>query len=152
MVRERWRGRSPGSWAVRCNILSLMYDHDCDDVARLGWDEFVLRQWESIFTGYRSWAGLRVMGRRWADLLEAGLDCSQDLADRLVRDQIVYGPDWQLGPEDAASVLSRMFGALAAIRDGVDELGRSGDLAPGEAGRLLGQHAQLAAAVGAPGE
>lgn len=137
---------------MRSDILSLVYDHDSDDVARLGWDEFVLRQWESIFTGYRSWAGLRLMGRRWADLLEAGLDCSQDLADRLVHDQIVYGPDWQLGPADAASVLSRMFGALAAIRGHLDELGRSGDLAPGEAARLLDQHAQLAAAVGAPGK
>ncbi len=128
-----------------------MYDHDSDDVARMGWDEFILRQWESIFTGYRSWAGLRVMGRRWADLLEAGLECSQDLADRLVHDQIIYGPDWQLGPTDAASVLSRMFAALTAIGDHLDELGRSGDLMPGEATRLLDQHAQLAIAVGAPG-
>jgi hypothetical protein len=130
----------------------VVYDHDAADVTRLGWEEFVLRQWESIFTGYRSWAGLRLMGRRWADLLEAGLDCSQDLADRLVRDQIVYGPDWQLGPADATSVLSRMFGALAAIRNQLDELGRFGDLAPGEAVRLLDQHTRLAVAVGAPGE
>lgn len=132
--------------------MSLVYDHDSDDVARLGWDEFILRQWESIFTGYRSWAGLRLMGRRWADLIEAGLDCSQDLADRLVHDVIIYGPDWWLGPDDAGSVVSRMLGALAAIRNDLDDLGRSGDLAPGEVARLLDQHARLAAAVNAPWE
>jgi hypothetical protein len=133
-------------------IVSLVYDHDGDDVARLGWDEFILRQWESIFTGYRSWAGLRLMGRRWADLLEAGLGCSQDLADRLVHDQIIYGPDRDLGRNDPTSVLSRMFGTLAAISDELDELGRAGDLVPGEVARLVSQHARLSAAVGAPGD
>jgi MFS family permease len=50
-----------------------VYDHDPDDVAVLGWEEFTLQQWESIFFGYRSWAGLRTLGRRWSDLIEAGL-------------------------------------------------------------------------------
>jgi hypothetical protein len=61
-----------------------VYDHDPDDVAVLGWEEFTLQQWESIFFGYRSWAGLRTLGRRWSDLIEAGLGCSQEVADRLV--------------------------------------------------------------------
>jgi hypothetical protein len=132
--------------------LSLVYDHDPDDVARLGWDEFVIRQWESIFLGYRSWTGLRQMGRRWADLIEAGLDCSQELADRLVHDEIINGPDWDLGPDDPGSVLSRMYGVLAAIREDLAELARYGELAPGELAGLLEQHAQLAAAIGAPEE
>lgn len=40
-----------------------MYEHDAADVAALGWDEFVLRQWESIFLGYRSNAGIRAVGQ-----------------------------------------------------------------------------------------
>ena len=38
-----------------------MYDHDPEEVESLGWEEFIARQWESIFTGYRSWTGLRTM-------------------------------------------------------------------------------------------
>jgi hypothetical protein len=33
----------------------LVYDHDPDDVAVLGWEAFALRLWESVFVGYRSW-------------------------------------------------------------------------------------------------
>ena len=51
-----------------------MYDHDPDEVAPLDWEEFVLRQWESIFVGYRTWTGLRTQGRRWTDLIEALAD------------------------------------------------------------------------------
>jgi hypothetical protein len=51
----------------------FVYDHDPSEVEVLGWDEFIARQWESIFIGYRSWVGLRRMGRRWSDLIEAGL-------------------------------------------------------------------------------
>ena len=58
-----------------------MYDHDPDDIAILGWEEFILRQWELIFTGYRTWTGLRTQGRRWTDLIEAGLGCSQEVAE-----------------------------------------------------------------------
>ena len=54
-----------------------MYDHDPDEVTQLGWEEFILRQWELIFTGYRTWTGLRTQGRRWTDLIEAGLGCSR---------------------------------------------------------------------------
>ena len=49
----------------------------------LGWEEFILRQWEPIFTGYRTWTGLRTQGRRWTDLIEAGLGCSQHVAEEL---------------------------------------------------------------------
>lgn len=50
-----------------------MYDHEPEDVNVLGWDEFMARQWESIFAGYRGAAGLRKMCRRWSDLIEIGL-------------------------------------------------------------------------------
>jgi hypothetical protein len=77
-----------------------VYDHDPDDVAVLGWEEFTLQQWESIFFGYRSWAGLRTLGRRWSDLIEAGLGCSQEVADRLVNAVVINGPNdaaWTAG-------------------------------------------------------
>src|SRR5262249_45709434 len=32
--------------------LADVYDHDPEDVAALGWEEFIARQWESIFAGY----------------------------------------------------------------------------------------------------
>ncbi len=128
-----------------------MYDHDPADVALLGWDEFIARQWASIFSGYRSWTGLRRIGRRWADLIEVGLGCSQELADLLVEEEIINGPDRNLGPADAGAVLSGMFGVLAAIRDDLAELGQSGELGPDLLARLLDQHARLAAAVGPPG-
>jgi hypothetical protein len=59
-----------------------VYEHDPEEVEEPGWEEFIARQWDSIFVGYRSWTGLRTMGRRWSDLVEAGLGCSQDVADR----------------------------------------------------------------------
>ena len=43
----------------------FVYDHDPSEVEVLRWEEFIARQWESIFAGYRSWVGLRRMGRRW---------------------------------------------------------------------------------------
>jgi hypothetical protein len=126
-----------------------VYDHDPGDVDRLGWEEFVLRQWESIFTGYRSWVAVRQMGRRWADLIEGGLGCSQDLADRLVRDEIINGPDWQLGASDVNAVLAGMTGVLQAVRDDLAALGRSGSLSPDAVASMLDRHALLAATVGA---
>jgi hypothetical protein len=32
---------------------------------------------------------LRTLGRRWSDLIEAGLGCSQEVADRLVNAVVV---------------------------------------------------------------
>jgi hypothetical protein len=126
----------------------VVYDSDPGDVARLGWEEFVLRQWESIFTGYRSWVGVRQMGRRWADLIEGGLGCSQELADRLVRDEIIYGEDRQLGASHSGAVLAGMAGVLNAVRDDLAELGWSGRLSPDTVESLLERHALLAATVG----
>ena len=94
-----------------------MYDHDPDGFGRLGWEEFIARQWESIFAGYRSRAGLRSTCRRWSDLLEAGLGCSQEIADLLVRAEIVQRADRDLeGTRDAGKLLAGMDQVLADVR------------------------------------
>lgn len=107
----------------------------------LGWDEFITRQWESIFTGYRSWTGLRTMGRRWSDLIEAGLSCSQDVADWLVRAEIIDREDRDLaGATSAQAVVSGMADVLTDMRADLAELG---DEEPELSARLLEQHARL---------
>jgi hypothetical protein len=94
-----------------------VYDHDLDEVADLGWEEFIIRQWESIFVGYRSWTGLRAIGRRWSDLIEIGLGCSQDVADWLVKTHIIHGPDLGLqSARDGVQVVSGMVELLAGLR------------------------------------
>ena len=116
-----------------------MYDHDLEEVESLGWEEFILRQWESIFTGYRSWAGLRTMGRRWSDLIEAGLGCSQDVADQLVRAEIIDREDRGLeGATDAQAVVSGMADVLTDMRA---DLADMPGLGPELSASLLEQHA-----------
>lgn len=118
-----------------------MYDHDLEDVLALGWDEFIARQWESIFAGYRARAGLRRICRRWSDLLQAGLGCSQDVADLLVRSEIIDRADRDLeGIRDADALVAGMAGVLADVRTELEEL--AGDAAEPAAG-LLAAHARL---------
>jgi hypothetical protein len=118
-----------------------VYDHDLEEVESLGWDEFISRQWESIFTGYRSWTGIRRMGRRWSDLLEVGLGCSQDVADQLVRAEVIDRPDRNLeGAADAPALVAGMAGVLEDV--GAELAGLSG-LGPELSARLLAQHARL---------
>ena len=118
-----------------------MYDHDPDEVAELGWEEFILRQWELIFTGYRTWTGLRTQGRRWTDLIEAGLGCSQEIAEELVSATVIRGPDRNLeGTRDPAAVVSGMTAALA---DMPAALADTPGLASAAIGELLSQHARL---------
>jgi hypothetical protein len=118
-----------------------VYDHDPTDVTVVGWEEFVLQQWESIFFAYRSWAGLRTLGRRWSDLIEAGLGCSQEVADRLVKAAVINGPARSVdGAGDAADIVSGMIAVLAHV------LAVHGDMAglePGVTATLLEQHARL---------
>ncbi len=117
-----------------------MYDHDPADVAALGWEEFVARQWESIFAGYRAPAGLRRICRRWSDLLEAGLGCSQEEADLLVRSEIIDRADRDLeGIRDPAALVAGMAGVLADVRADLEEMAEP---ATGRAA-LLGAHARL---------
>ena len=118
-----------------------MYEHDPDEVAQLGWEEFILRQWELIFTGYRTWTGLRTQGRRWTDLIEAGLGCSQDIAEELVNATVIRGPDRNLeGTRDPAAVVSGMTAALAEMPAALAD---APGLAPAAVGELLSQHARL---------
>jgi len=118
-----------------------VYDHDPDEVAELGWEEFILRQWELIFTGYRTWTGLRTQGRRWTDLIEAGLGCSQEIAEELVSATVIRGPDRNLeGTRDPAAVVSGMTAALA---DMPAALADTPGLASAAIGELLSQHARL---------
>ena len=116
-----------------------MYDHDLEEVESLGWEEFILRQWESIFAGYRSWAGLRTMGRRWSDLIEVGLGCSQDIADQLVRTEIIDRQDRDLeGATDAQAVV---FGMADVLTDMRTDLADMSDLGPELSASLLERHA-----------
>jgi hypothetical protein len=118
-----------------------VYDHDPEEVASLGWEEFIARQWESIFTGYRSWTGLRTMGRRWSDLIEVGLGCSQDVADRLVRSEVIDRPDRDLeGATDAGAVVAGMADVVADVRAAL--AGLTG-LAPEVLAALLERHAKF---------
>lgn len=118
-----------------------MYDHDLEEVESLGWEEFILRQWESIFTGYRSWVGLRTMGRRWSDLIEAGLYCSQDVADQLVRVEIIDRQDRDLeGAADAQAVVSGMADVLTDISADLAEMS---EVDPALSATLLERHARL---------
>jgi hypothetical protein len=117
-----------------------VYDHDPEDVAALGWEEFIARQWESIFAGYRSKTGLRKLGRRWSDLLEAGLGCSQDVADLLVRQEIIDRADRDLeGAADAHGLVTGMLAVLADVRSGLLEV----DGTPDGAAGLLEAQARL---------
>ena len=117
-----------------------MYDHDPDEIETLGWEEFIARQWDSIFVGYRSWSGLRTTARRWSDLIEAGLGCSQEIADWLVQAEIINGPDRGLEGADATAVVSGMITVVADLRTDLAEIDGQD---PEAAARLLDQHAKL---------
>jgi hypothetical protein len=122
-----------------------VYDHDPEDVDVLGWHEFMARQWESVFAGYRSPAGLRRMCRRWSDLIEVGLGCSQDIADRLVRTEIIDRADRDLeGAPDAGAVVSGMADVLADLRADLLEMAQA---QPERIAGLLEQHARLVSFV-----
>lgn len=118
-----------------------MYDHDREDIDVLGWEEFILRQWESIFLGYRSTAAVRTVGRRWCDLIEAGIGCSQDIADELVRDQIVEREDRHLaGAANPSELVDEMTVVLEGLADALVRMPR---IPPDQLPDLLKQHARL---------
>ena len=132
-----------------------MYDHDQDELTDLGWDEFIRRQWDALYAAYRTGRGRRTLCRGWADLLEAGLGCSQELADFLVRAEILDRADRDLeGTADPRALVAGMSQVVADIRVDLleldpDELGPPGR-GPSRPGRaasrpeLLGRHAALA--------
>lgn len=122
-----------------------MYDHDREDIDVLGWEEFILRQWESIFLGYRHTTAVRTVGRRWCDLLEAGIGCSQDIADALVRNEIVEREDRTLASApNSTALLDEMTGVLEDLADALIRMPR---IPPGELADLLRQHARLVRVV-----
>jgi hypothetical protein len=118
-----------------------VYDYTEVDLEELGWDRFVTAVWESIFVGYHRFTGIRTIGRRWSDLLQGGLGCSQEVADELVRTQIML-----MEGRTALASKDPMI-ALAAMQDVLADMG--GDLAElpevpeDERSRLLAQLGRL---------
>jgi hypothetical protein len=125
-----------------------VYDHDLGELEDLGWDEFIRRQWDAVYTAYRTGRGRRTLCRGWADLLEAGLDCSQTLADLLVRAEILDRADRDLeGTVDARALVIGMTEVIADVRVDLLELGleepRSRELGAAALAGLLDRQAAL---------
>lgn len=74
-----------------------MYDSDPADITEIGWERFITGAWTNLFASYQSpLCGIRSIGRQWSDLLQAGLDCSQELADELVAAEVIRREDRDL--------------------------------------------------------
>jgi hypothetical protein len=136
-----------------------MYENDPADMAEIGWERFVTGIWESIFVGYQTGRGVRTLGRRWSDLLQAGIDCSEDMADELVRVEIVQREDRAaLRRRDPLDLLAAMddiladMGADLAEMDDVRPAGRA-ELTEGltRLRRLLRESMEEAEATSDPG-
>jgi hypothetical protein len=118
-----------------------VYDNDLADIEEIGWDRFIYDAWEAIYLGYRS-SGVRSIGRRWSDLLQAGLGCTQELADVLVRDQVIVRQDRDLmAIKDSGRLLAAMDEVLADIGS---ELGELTGIAPADRESLLAAYDKLA--------
>jgi hypothetical protein len=115
-----------------------VYYADTADIEELGWDRFVSGAWETIFVDYRSTAGIRSICRRWSDLLQAGLGCSQDVADELVRSQVMMRQDRDLmAIRDPERLLAAMDEVLADIGADLADLD---EVRPAERGDLITAH------------
>jgi hypothetical protein len=118
-----------------------VYDNDLADIDEIGWDRFIYGAWEAIFLGYRSFGGIRSIGRRWSDLLQAGLGCPAEIADILVRDQVIIRQDRDLmAIKDPERLLAAMAEMLAGIGSELAELDGIGSA---DRERLLAAHAAL---------
>jgi hypothetical protein len=118
-----------------------VYDNDLADIEEIGWDRFIYGAWESIYLAYRS-SGVRSIGRRWSDLLQAGLGCTQELADVLVRDQVIVRQDRDLMTiKDSERLLAAMDEVLADIGS---ELGELAGIGPADRESLLAAYQKLA--------
>jgi hypothetical protein len=139
-------GPNRASWPARFGAARsycwLVYDHDPDELEALGWEEFITRQWESIFVGYRSWVGRRSLSRRWSDLFEVGLGCPQEIASRLATDEIIDRADRDLeGAGGNAEAL--LSGMIEVVADLPDDLAEMSELGPDISAEILDQHARL---------
>ena len=118
-----------------------MYFGDTVDIEELGWDRFISGAWEAIFVDYRSTAGIRSICRRWSDLLQAGLGCSQEVADELVRTQVMMRQDRDLmsirDPERLLTAMDEVLGDIGADLADLDEV------RPAERGVLMAAHREL---------
>jgi hypothetical protein len=118
-----------------------VYYSDLEDIEEIGWDRFVCDAWEAIFVAYRSTAGIRSIGRRWSDLLQAGLGCSAETADLLLRDQVVVRQDRDLMIiKDPQRLLVAMDQVLADIGTDIPELP---GIMPSDRDRLAAAHREL---------
>jgi len=118
-----------------------VYDNNLADIEEIGWDRFIYGAWEAIFLGYRSFGGIRSIGRRWSDLLQAGLGCSEEIADILVRDQVIIREDRDLmAIKDPERLLAAMTEILADIGSELAELDGIG---PADRERLLAGYGAL---------
>jgi len=118
-----------------------VYDSDLADIEEIGWDRFICGAWEAIFVGYRSTIGIRSIGRRWSDLLQAGLGCSEEIADLLLRDQVIVRQDRDLMTiKDPERLLAAMDQVLADIGADIPELL---EIRPSDRDRLLPAHRVL---------
>jgi hypothetical protein len=121
--------------------LPRVYYGDATDVEELGWDRVVSGAWETIFVDYRGTAGIRSIGRRWSDLLQVGIGCSQRVADELVRRQVVIRQDRDLmSIRDPGRLLGAMDEVLADMGPDLAEID---DLRPAERADLIAAHRDL---------
>jgi hypothetical protein len=118
-----------------------VYDNDLADIDEIGWDRFVYGAWEAIFLGYRSFGGIRSIGRQWSDLLQGGLDCPAEIADSLVHDQVIIREDRNLiAIKDAERLMAAMSEILADMGSQLAELPA---ISPADRDRLLAAHQTL---------
>jgi len=118
-----------------------VYDSDLADIDEIGWDRFICGAWEAIFLGYRSFGGIRSIGRRWSDLLQAGLGCPEEIADLLVRDQAIVRQDRDLmAIKDPERLITAMAEVLAGMGAQLAELD---GITPADRERLLAAHQRL---------
>jgi hypothetical protein len=118
-----------------------VYDNDLTDIEEIGWDRFIYGAWEAIYLAYRS-SGVRSIGRRWSDLLQAGLGCPEEIADTLVRDQVIVRQDRDLmAIKDPQALLAAMAEVLADIGSELRELA---GISPADREILLAAHQKLA--------
>ncbi len=120
-----------------------MYDSDLADIEEIGWDRFVVDAWTQIFVGYQSLTGIRVLGRRWSDLLQAGLGCPPEIADELVRAEVILPQDRDLmSIRDPGRLLTAMDEVLADMGADLADLP---EIRPADRDRMLASHHDLRA-------